>query len=96
MTNQWEIDYADQTVLASIQVASAPVVHVVLHVANICSRSSERGEFAIQRLSADCWAVESGVFDAGLPPPHPMLPRMSLVLTHAPESVSAALERWTR
>jgi hypothetical protein len=90
LVNQWDLD-ADDKLLCSIQVASGPLVYVVLTVKGVRTRVRERGEYAIRCVSGDgsVWAVEQGVFDADREAPE--LPPMSLVLTHAPPEVAARL-----
>jgi hypothetical protein len=92
LVNLWELDFTDHNILASIQVASAPLVHVVIRVRNIWVRDRSRSEFAITCLdgAGETWAIENGVFDAELP--QPILPSMSLILGQAPASTSAVLQ----
>jgi hypothetical protein len=90
-TNIWEYDSG--VILASIRCASAPVVHVAIPVKPILKRDRAKREYAIVCISsnADRWAIEHGVYDGHLPYPHPLLPAMALVLTHAPEEVAKLL-----
>ena len=93
--NRWCLDTDGETVLACIRVASAPVVHVAITVRRLSRRQFQLGEFAIFCLGSagDSWRLEHGVYDARLPPPHPLLPDMALLLTNAPEDVGMQLAR---
>ena len=90
--NRWDLS-DDNKILASILVASGPLVHVAISVASIRSRVRMRGEYAMWCIStgADAWRIEHGVYDAHLDPPHPLLPAISLVLLNAPELVGLRL-----
>lgn len=85
-TNVWVLDPTDGTILASIRVAAAPLVHCVIRVRGVDGQGRQPGVFAIVRLDTSTWAVEHGVF-------HPDLPAMGLLLTHAPSSDSEALSK---
>jgi hypothetical protein len=93
LTNMWDLDPHDGRILASIRVASGPLVHVPIAVASVRKRLRARQEFAIWCVSTagDVWMVEHGCYDAHLEPPHPLLPPMSLCLSHAPENVARQL-----
>ena len=90
--NVWQLDPVDARILASIRVAAGPLVHVAIRIAYMANRSRPRGEFAIMRVDGSTWAVEHGTFDEGMPAPHPLLPPMGLLLTHAPASESETLD----
>lgn len=92
-SNVWDLDWSDSTILASIQAGSAPIVHVAIRVRPVLHRDRKKNEFAIVCVSgdADRWAIESGVYDAHLP--DPVLPAMSLMLTHAPVNIAKVLSR---
>lgn len=93
--NVWDLDPEDGRLLVSIRVASAPVVHLALPVAHASKRRRELGEYAIWSVSAsaETWRVEHGIYDAHLPPPHPLLPDVSLVLTNTPERMARKLSQ---
>lgn len=92
LENMWELD-DDGMLLACIKVAAAPIVHVGIKIANVRRRDRARGEYAVWSVSAagDIWRVEHGHYDAHLP--DPILPDLSLVLTHAPPEVAERLTR---
>lgn len=93
-TNAWDID-VDDRLLCAIQVASAPLVHVVLTVKSLRRRNRRAGEFGCWPISStrENWAIEHGTYDAWLEPPHPLLPPMSLILANAPPDVAERLAR---
>jgi|SRR6185312_3674546 len=92
LTNVWELD-ADGSVLACIQVGAAQPVVVAIRVASVRARRRERDEFAISQVGEEQFRIEHGTYDAHLPAPHPLLPDVALVLTHAPASAAARLSR---
>jgi len=91
--NVFDLDWNDSRILACIRVASGPVVYVPIAVKPLRHRDRSRHEFAIVCISscADRWAIEHGVYDAHLPAPHPLLPAMSLLLTHVPVNIAKRL-----
>jgi hypothetical protein len=93
LTNHFDFDWSDHTIICSIQVASAQLVHVALRVLPIKRRNRLKGEYGIWSLSSsnEVWRLEQGVYDDHLPPPHPLLPLLTLVLTNTPAAVAWAL-----
>lgn len=96
LENLFDID-DDDRLLCSIRVASGPLVHVSLVVKNVRVRNRAHFEFGCWPLGAtrEQWRVEHGVLDGYLPPPHPLLPAMTLLLTNTPAEIAAKLARIT-
>lgn len=94
LENLWDLD-DDGRVLASIRVASGPLVHVAIAVKSVRRRNRRNQEFGCWPIGStrEQWAIEHGVYDAHLEPPHPLLPPMSLTLSNCPADVASSLAR---